>query len=79
LELNQAKINRNTAFDKLEQNKQYLFENEYNLKILLGLSTFDNLVLDEQIDLNTNNPIEMVPQNSASINLYETQLELTEL
>jgi outer membrane protein TolC len=35
LSLNQAKINRNNAFDKLEQNKQYLVENKLNLKIYL--------------------------------------------
>jgi outer membrane protein TolC len=55
LSLNQAKINRNNAFDKLEQNKQYLFENQLNLKIFcLALSTSDTLVLKEQIDLNMN-------------------------
>lgn len=43
LTLNQAKINKNNASDKLEQNKQYLFENETNLKILLGLSPSDAL------------------------------------
>jgi outer membrane protein len=78
LSLNQAKINRNNAFDKLEQNKQYLFENKLNLKILLGLSISDTLVLKEQIDLNSINPIETFPQNDAIINLYETHLEIAD-
>jgi outer membrane protein len=78
LSFNQAKINRNNAFDKLEQNKQYLVENELNLKILLGLSTSETLVLKEQIELNMNNSIELVPQNEASIKLYEAQIEIAD-
>jgi outer membrane protein len=78
LSFNQAKINRNNAFDKLEQNKQYLVENELNLKILLGLSTSETLVLKEQIELNLNNPIELVPQNEASLKLYEAQIEIAD-
>ncbi|WP_347839945.1 TolC family protein [uncultured Draconibacterium sp.] len=78
LSFNQAKINSNNAFDKLEQNKQYLVENQLNLKILLGLSNSETLVLKEQIELNMNNSIEFVPQNEASIKLYEAQIEIAE-
>lgn len=78
LSFNQAKINRNNAFDKMEQNKQYLVENQMNLKILLGLSTSETLVLKEQIELNMNNSIEFVPQNEASIKLYEAQIEIAD-
>lgn len=78
LSLNQAKINRNNALDRLEQNKQYLYESIFNLKILLGLSASDTLVLNEQIDLNTHHYIEVVAQNDLSINLYEIQLEISD-
>lgn len=78
LSFNQAKINRNNAFDKWEQNKQYLVENQLNLKILLGLSTSETLVLKEQIELNMNNSIEFIPQNEASIRLYEAQIEIAD-
>lgn len=75
---NQAKINRNNAFDKLEQNKQYLYENEFNLKILLGLSTSDTLILTEEIVLNTDIPINGVTQNEVSINFYERHSEIAD-
>jgi outer membrane protein TolC len=78
LSYNQAKINRNNALDRLEQNKQYLYENIFNLKILLGLSASDTLVLKEQIDLNAHHYIEIVAQNDLSINLYEIQLEISD-
>lgn len=79
LALNQAKINRNNAFDKLEQNKSYLYGNESNLKILLGLSISDSLILEEQIEITEPNVIESIPQNDLSIKLYEIQLANTDL
>jgi outer membrane protein len=75
LALNQAKINKNNAFDRLEQNKQYLFENETNLKILLGLSPSDTLFLSEQIQLDENSAIESVSPDELSLNLYKIQTE----
>jgi len=79
LALNQAKINRNNAFDKLEQNKSYLYGNKSNLKILLGLSISDLLILEEQIEITEPDVIESVPQNDLSIKLYEIQLANTDL
>lgn len=79
LALNQAKINRNNAFDKLEQNKSYLYGNESNLKILLGLSISDSLILAEQIEITEPDVIESIPQNDLSIKLYEIQLANTDL
>ncbi|MGD9327341.1 MAG: TolC family protein [Cyclobacteriaceae bacterium] len=78
LAFNQAKINLNNAFDKLEQNRQYLYENEFNLKLLLGLSASDTLVLRERISFDTYSHIEVVAQNDATINLYKTQLEIAD-
>lgn len=75
ISFNQAKINKNNAFDKLEQNKQYLFENKINLKTLLGLSTSDKLELKEQIDLNDNSTIETVSSNDLNTKYYALQLE----
>jgi outer membrane protein len=79
LALNQSKINRNNAFDKLEQNKSYLYGNESNLKILLGLSISDSLILAEQIEITEPDVIESIPQNDLSIKLYEIQLANTDL
>jgi outer membrane protein TolC len=47
--LNQAKINRNNAFEKLEQNNQ--FHNQYlgNLKLMIGLTANDSIVLTEKL------------------------------
>lgn len=75
LTLNQAKINKNNAFDRWEQNKQYLFENEINLKILLGLSPSDTLFLSEQIQLDESNAIEAVSPDELSLNLFKIQTE----
>jgi outer membrane protein len=79
LALNQSKINRNNAFDKLAQNKSYLYGNESNLKILLGLSISDSLILAEQIEITEPDVIESIPQNDLSIKLYEIQLANTDL
>ena len=79
LALNQAKINRNNAFDKLEQNKSYLYGNKSNLKILLGLSISDLLILEEQIEITEPDVIESISQNDLSIKLYEIQLANTDL
>jgi len=49
LVLNQAKINRNKVFEKLEQNKSYQSQWHYNLKLLLGLTATDTLLLVEDI------------------------------
>jgi outer membrane protein TolC len=78
LAFNQAKINLNNALDKLEQNKQYIFENEFNLKSLLGLSASDTLVLKESISFDSYSHIEVVAQNDATIDLYRIQLEIAD-
>lgn len=75
LTLNQAKINRNNALDRLEQNKQYHFENETNLKILLGLTPNDTLLLSEKIQLNENTAIKAISPNELNLNLYKIQTE----
>jgi len=75
LTLNQAKINKNNALDRLEQNKQYLFENEINLKILLGLTPSDTLLLSEKIQLNENIVLETISSDESSLNLYKIQTE----
>jgi len=77
LTLNQAKINKNNALDRLDQNKQYLFENETNLKILLGLTTGDTLLLSEKIQLYENTALETITPDELSINLYKIQTENT--
>jgi len=79
LTLNQAKINRNNAFDKLEQNKSFLYGNESNLRILLGLSNSDTLILEEQIKISEPVSIDSIPQNDLSLNRYKIQLAMTDL
>ncbi|MBN2821054.1 MAG: TolC family protein [Bacteroidales bacterium] len=75
LSLNQAKINKNNALDRLEQNKQYLFENETNLKMLLGLTPSDTLFLSEKIQFNENISIETIIPDELNLNLYKIQTE----
>jgi len=75
LTLNQAKINKNNALDKSEQNKRYLFENETNLKILLGSSSSDTFLLREQIKLDDNMLFEGVSPDELSLNLYKLQID----
>lgn len=75
LTLNQAKINQNNAFDRLEQNKKYLFEHEMNLKILLGLSPKDTFRLSESLELDENSKIESISPDNLSLNTYKIQTE----
>ncbi len=75
LTLNQAKINKNNALDRLEQNKQYLFENETNLKMLLGLNPRDTIFLSEKIQLNENISLETIIPDELNLNLYKIQKE----
>jgi len=75
LTLNQAKINKNNALDRLEQNKQYLYEHETNLKILLGLTQSDTLLLSEKIQINENITLETITPDELSLNLYKIQTE----
>lgn len=75
LTLNQAKINKNNAYDRLKQNKQYLSENQTNLKILLGLSPSDSIFLGEHIQLDEDIAIEGVSPNEPSLNLFKIQAE----
>jgi len=75
LTLNQAKINRNNALDRFEKNIQYLFENEINLKILLGLTPGDTLILREKIQWNENKILETITPDDLSLNLYKIQTD----
>jgi len=50
ISLNQARINRNNTFEKLEQNKRYKNQSLTNLKILLGIETGKDVLLSESID-----------------------------
>jgi outer membrane protein len=79
LTLNQAKISKNNARDRLEKNKQYLFENETNLKMLLGLNPSDTVVLSEKIQLNVNSAVEMIATDELNLNLYKIQTENADL
>jgi outer membrane protein len=79
LTLNKAKINRNNAFDKMEQNKSFLYGNESNLRILMGLSISDTLILEEQIKISKPITIDSIPQNNLSLNRYKIQLAMTDL
>ena len=73
LTLYQAKINKNNASDRCEQNKQYLYESKTNLKILLGMSSDDTFSLSELIQLDTNSFIENNLDDDVSLNLYRIQ------
>lgn len=79
LALNQSKINKNNAFERLEQNRAYLRENLFTLKTILGLSVSDTLILDEKINIGLPEILDSVHHNDISLNLYEIQLDLTEL
>jgi outer membrane protein TolC len=79
LALNQSKINKNNAFERLEQNRAYLRENLFTLKTLLGLPGTDTLILEEKIDIGIPEVIDSLARNDVSLKLYEIQLDLTEL
>jgi outer membrane protein len=79
LAFNQSKINKNNASERLEQNRSYLYENQFTLKTLLGLPGSDALILEEQIDITGPDMIGSVPKNDISLNLYEIQLDITDL
>jgi outer membrane protein TolC len=73
--LNQVKINKNNAKDRLDKNKLYYLENEIALKILLGLTTNDTIILNEKIKLNELNVLDSVSPDVLSLDLYRIQLE----
>lgn len=75
LTLNQAIINKNNALDRSEQNKRYLFENETNLKTLLGFSLTDTLLLKEKIQIDDKKLIEGVSPDELSLKLYKLQID----
>jgi outer membrane protein TolC len=77
LTFNQAKLSKNNAIDKLEQNKQYCYENVINLKVLLGLTPSDELILGEQLALErTIQPMVQVIPNESNLDLYKLQSEI---
>lgn len=73
--LNNAKINRNNALDRWEQNKQFLFEHQANLKILLGLTQNERLILNEKIQLNTVTVEETIRPNELNLKIFKIQTE----
>jgi len=73
--LNQAIINRNNALDRVEQNKRYLFENETNLKSLLGLSLSDTFLLKEKIRFDDDIFLEGVSPDDRSLTLHKLQID----
>lgn len=52
--LNQAKINKNKIFEKYLQSEQYQKQCLYNLKLFLGLTATDSLVLTENVSVENN-------------------------
>jgi outer membrane protein TolC len=79
LTLNQAKISKNNSLDRLEHNKQYQYQHDTNLKILLGLSPTDSLYLTERIQLNTKFSIESLSTDELSLDLYKLESENSSL
>lgn len=79
LTLNQAIINKNNALDRTEQNKRYLYENETNLKILLGVPPTDSFQLNEKIQLDGKELFEIVSPDETSLKLYELQIDKASL
>jgi outer membrane protein len=73
--LNNAKINRNNVRDRLEQNKQFLYEQQAKLKILLGFSQNERLILNEKIQVNTVQVEETIISNDLNLRLYKIQIE----
>jgi outer membrane protein len=80
LALNQAQINKITAFDRLEQNKLYLLESEYNLKTLLGINAQSSIRLTEELELEVLiGPIDNYFTNQLSVSIFELNSEMAEL
>lgn len=73
--LNQVRINKNNAKDKLEKNKLYYFENETNLKILLGLTVENTIILNEKIQLDELNTPSSVSPDLLSLDFYKIQVD----
>lgn len=73
LAYNQALINRNNAFEKLEMNRQYQLESMNNLKQLMGLNRNDTIILKEDISVET---INRNPESFFTINKYTELLRL---
>lgn len=79
LVFNQAKINKNSVFEKLERNKLYQSQCIYNLKLFLGIAasdslilTEDNLIFDEQ-----NTPDYKQLTSEKYIKIYSLQSEIS--
>ncbi len=77
--LNQAKINKNNAFERLEQNWSYFNANVFTLKNLLGMQGADSLIFEEQINLISPEFLISIPDNEASLKPYEIQHAITDL
>lgn len=78
LTVNQSTINKNKVLENLEQNKRYQSQWNYNLKLILGLSAADTILLTEDIftepkEENRNLTIDI---NNDYINIYKWQSEI---
>ncbi|RKD90249.1 TolC family protein [Mangrovibacterium diazotrophicum] len=76
LELNQAKISRNTIAQQLEATMQYQDECLSNLKILLGLQSSDELHLDETVSVQmASDGLPDLIANSTYTNVFKLQTD----
>ena len=77
---NQAKINKNNVFEKFVQSEQYQVQCLYNLKLLLGLTVTDSLVLTENIS--ADNQWQLISEtvsNDKYTQLYSLQSDISKI
>lgn len=80
LVFNQAKINKNTVIQKLEQNKFYEIQWLHNLRLLLGLAATDSLILSENIS--AENHLQLISDpisNEKYTKLYSLQSDISKV
>jgi len=79
LVFNQAKINKNIVLNNLEQLKQYQNRCLYNLKLFLGLTATDSLLLKESISTSSHLQfINYSGSNDIYTRLYSLKLDISE-
>ncbi|GAB4409361.1 MAG: hypothetical protein OHK0053_36180 [Microscillaceae bacterium] len=80
LALNQSKINRQTIQESILQSQNLLQESHENLKLMLGLSLQDSLMLTEEIaDLISYEGIDLGGYKDRTLDVYKAQTLLSEL
>lgn len=78
LAVNQAKINKNTIFQNLESSKQYLYQCQNNLKILLGLDAGEKIELTEDLSPATLTQVSERPlSNLRYLETYRLQQQMS--